>query len=317
MLLLCIYISDQIKAQTLDTAPWCPPGATWVYAYGTWGSISFNEYKYLKDTIYEGINAKKIQNNRISFFGPTYPYNKIISYIGDEYLYLSNDSLFYFDPINGEYIFYFNFNANQSTIIPVKNPRELCLSDSLYPDSDTLQVLSTDNDTMSNIIFNVFKMNDIINNKNYIIGDIYKNIGSSYCFLPRINFSNCILPSSSNNGEGIVCYFDSLRGNLFYGSLLLDCSEIWSGYSLLENEIGSKYSFNLYPNPAQNNLYIEYTNHFTTFTSYQIFNIAGQLLKQGNLENNSIPIQEIPEGVHILTLFDESFFTFNAKFLKK
>jgi hypothetical protein len=85
----------------------------------------------------------------------------------------------------------------------------------------------------------------------------------------------------------------------------------------LENEIGSKYSFNLYPNPAQNNLYIEYTNHFTTFTSYQIFNIAGQLLKQGNLENNSIPIQEIPEGVHILTLFDESFFTFNSKFLKK
>ena len=316
IIFICISFTNIIKSQTIDTSQWCPPGATWVYSFGTWGAITFNEYKYVKDTIYKGITAKKIEHNFISFNGPTYPYNKVVSYLGDELMYLSNDSLFYFDPINDEYVFYFDFNANVSDTLFVKNSREECLSDSLFPNSDILTIFSNRNDTIGNVIIKVFQMNDLIQSKNYIIGDIYKNIGSSYSFLPRINPNNCISPSSANNGEGLVCYYDSLRGYLFQGTILLDCNEIYSGYTLIDKENEIKYFLNIYPNPTDNVLFLETFNTNSVLKTYKIFNIYGQLIKYGNLENNQINIQEIPDGSYILALFDISNYRFTAKFTK-
>jgi hypothetical protein len=312
-LLLCISLSCFIKSQTLDTAPWCPPGATWVYSFGTWGAITFNEYKYVKDTIYKGVTAKKIEHNWVTFNGPTYPYNKVVSYLGDEFLYLSNDSLFYFDPITNEYVFYFNFNANISVSLDVKNPREECLSNSFFPNTDTLNILSIENDTISNLVFRVFKLNDIVQYKNYIIGDIYKNIGSSYSFLPRINPANCISPSSANSGEALVCYYDSMRGYLFQGTLLLDCNDIWSGNTYIKEQNGTDFHLNIYPNPSNGYLWVDVDNN--NEYDYTIFDYSGKFIQNGKTQGGKINVLEIKNGLYYIK-FQSDKTTFLARFVR-
>jgi len=67
----------------------------------------------------------------------------------------------------------------------------------------------------------------------------------------------------------------------------------------------------IYPTIAQDQLFIK--TNIATKASYKIFNIKGQLVLAGNLQDNSIEISDLPKGVFFLNTSDNT----TLRFLKK
>ena len=73
---------------------------------------------------------------------------------------------------------------------------------------------------------------------------------------------------------------------------------------------------NFYSNPAKNFIY--FNNELLNGKKMQIYNIAGQLIKEHKLEEETIKtnISYIENGVYILLIENESL-TFRSKFIKR
>ncbi|UKM64089.2 T9SS type A sorting domain-containing protein [Flavobacteriaceae bacterium GSB9] len=69
-------------------------------------------------------------------------------------------------------------------------------------------------------------------------------------------------------------------------------------------------AFLIYPNPAINVLTIQ--SEYNLNSHYQINNIMGQTIKHGILENQTIDVSSLPQGIYIISIGG-----FNVKFIKK
>src|SRR3954464_10893464 len=110
-------------AQTPDTAPWCPPGATWVYDMFSQSDNRFLQLSYVKDTVIQGKTAKQLQALNIKYYGPQNQV-RIVDSLGKEYYYNSNDSVFVYDA--GQFKFIYSFNPVPGDKWVVENSRATC-----------------------------------------------------------------------------------------------------------------------------------------------------------------------------------------------
>lgn len=60
-------------------------------------------------------------------------------------------------------------------------------------------------------------------------------------------------------------------------------------------------SLEIYPNPANQNIEIRTTGNFTT---YQLLDLSGRIISEGNLLNNSISVSTLDAGTYIVKLKD-------------
>ncbi|MCG2612609.1 T9SS type A sorting domain-containing protein, partial [Flavobacterium sp. SM15] len=82
-----------------------------------------------------------------------------------------------------------------------------------------------------------------------------------------------------------------------------------------ENKEINKLSFNLYPNPVKDGtLFFSGLNEDTT-TSYRIYNLLGQQLAAGTIENNAVNVGSVKEGTYIIEVSDGRSTT-SKKFIK-
>lgn len=77
----------------------------------------------------------------------------------------------------------------------------------------------------------------------------------------------------------------------------------------------SNTAFQIYPNPTSDVLNVISKNK-TQHTTFQISNMAGQIVLKGNLNNQKINVSNLPKGVYVLTVKDGTQ-TQNSKFMKK
>ncbi|MBK9590525.1 MAG: T9SS type A sorting domain-containing protein [Crocinitomicaceae bacterium] len=70
----------------------------------------------------------------------------------------------------------------------------------------------------------------------------------------------------------------------------------------------------MYPNPANQNIEIRTTENFTT---YQIHDMSGRIISEGNLLNNSISVSTLEIGTYILNLKDAKGNCVQKKFVKQ
>lgn len=97
-----------------------------------------------------------------------------------------------------------------------------------------------------------------------------------------IRFRNHI--QASSNQSNVMVYFDSL----------LVSPGILSQVNSNQNLPGKPY---LYPNPAQNRVFIKWPGLAILVSEYRIFDVNGRLVQKGKLENGEIPIaSEISPG---------------------
>ena len=74
-----------------------------------------------------------------------------------------------------------------------------------------------------------------------------------------------------------------------------------------EEQYLSNFISKLFPNPVQNELYIE--NEINEFFTYEVYNILGEMLKKGNLSHlsstNTIDVKDLEQGIYLLHLRDK------------
>ena len=248
-----LLLGSGIQAQVLDTHPWCPPGATWVYKLGSsFGSIDFIEVKYSGDTVLLGQAVKKLTQTHVAYYPSAQGWYRISDIPSIEYQYLSNDSLYYYDPINNNFAFFFSFDVTVGDSFIVQNSRTSCLSDSNFPSSDTLHVIDIALDTIDNSVFEYYRVDDF--NSNFLFGRVIKNIGASTQY-PMVSFLSCMDPSSEYGS--LTCYSDSLRGNIRFIDPYpaMDCQGLISSIEKTPDEspeanVGAELL--VYPNPSAN-----------------------------------------------------------------
>ncbi len=306
-----------LQAQVLDTHPWCPQGATWVYALGSgFGSVRYTLIQYSGDTIILGKAVKKLAQINVVYTPSFNGWNRSTNTPTTEYQYLSNDSLYYYDPVNDNFAFFFSFVVLVGDSFIVKNSRASCLSDSSFPSSDTLHVIDIALDTFGNSIFEYYRVDDY--NSNFWFGTIIKNIGSSVQY-PMAG-GPCMDPSPDYGS--LVCYSDSLRGNISFenwgGSVFpaTDCQGLISSAEKIADEAletNIRTELLVYPNPSYNIIYVDYSGQLPL--KYELYNSNGQLALKGSLSSQTIDVSDLANGIYFIRFYSDKKH-FYSKFVK-
>ena len=121
---------------------------------------------------------------------------------------------------------------------------------------------------------------------------------------PNSGSASVIFPASTANKTVIVRV--SAIGNVFYA-----VNKVSLG-ALAVNDI-TKTKVQVYPNPATDILNV---SNVSAKTSYKIYNVAGQLVSTGNINNGEVKVNQLAKGMYIIS-FEDNANVSNIKFEKK
>ncbi len=282
--LLASLITNYSQAQVIkDTLPWCPHGATWIYSSHTFGSRLYYTFTYQSDTIINQTTTKKLVVKKVEYVGWDNDWRRNEEREGEEYLYESNDSIYWFDKLNYNFSFIYSFNPKLGDELIVNNSRIRCYQDSLTPATDTLFITNIYSDTFSNRVYNAYSTSL---NKRFMLGKIVSGIGCLQSPFPTVN--NAYYADSNNTKRiceaeygdfynGLHCYFDSLRGYIQFQTGVDDCASIATGiHESIFNDVLNQNTYTLYPNPANSTIAIN-TNR-QAIKQVSIYNALGSLM---------------------------------------
>lgn len=125
-----------------------------------------------------------------------------------------------------------------------------------------------------------------------------------------------------DNGGGNPTYFQAVRAGVPNGTstdgtitrLSLAPINVIIGI----NEVESSPTLGIYPNPTNKYILINKNELANKSLDYSIFNISGQVLLNGNLNNNEnkrIDVSSLPYGIYMINITSEGK-KFNSKFIK-
>ena len=312
-----IFTNNTSKAQYIvDNEPWCPPGATWVYRSFSQSSALYYKFQYEKDTILFSTTVKLLSVYEIHYIGFGENVTRLYNKVGQEYLYESNDSIFWYDQVNNDFSFMYKFNAQIGDFFIIENSRASCQQDASYPLSDTVFVISSYPDTSSNRIFNC---NQTSYDRKFGVGAIISNIGSYNNPFPEINRMECN-SSMAEYGEfyvWLICYSDSIRGNIQFEPDPYDnCNPLSTNIKDILNDNRSNYI--LFPNPSNDCIRIMNSKKLP-IKKIEIYSSDGSFIFVGNNinQNSAIDISKYCNGLYFIKITDNENFISVLKFLKQ
>ncbi len=304
LLFFALITSFWAKSQTLDTASWSPAGATWIYRGISPTSQLYYTITYLKDTIFQGVQVKKFDFSSFQYVGLGTMYRQPTVWIADEFLYKSNDTVFWWN--DGQFQMLYNFNQilNTSWII-YQNDYSVCISPTL-PTSDTLIAATRSVETYSNLSFDVLYPQ----RSTYwsFGGGIAKNLGALNSFFPQVSSQSCLVSDGAvSNMQQLECYFDSVRGYVNVDISVRPCGELISSIYEFRNNPALEKKVNIYPNPASEFIFVNWEQQVAT-AEVKIFNILGQFLQNCTVENNSqLNLSHLEQGIYFINLSFRSY----------
>lgn len=322
LLLAFSLLCKETNAQPIiDNAPWCPPGATWIYKQNSQTYDYYIKLAYEKDTVINNVNTKKLIASSISFMGIEKWQGRSENIIGYEFLAESNDSIFWYDKISHNFNFIYSFNPHLGDTIIVGNSRARCLSDSSFPLFDTLLVTSLSIDTFDNRIFNYYNTSW---DRRFYLGTIISNIGSFSCPFPEISLYPNICAGFtqteySSTYANLVCYQDFIRGNIQFFNYINDCHAIRTGVYELPLQGKKDNAYLLYPNPANNMLNIVSLGN-KQIQHIGIYNTSGSLMFESNeidKINSGIDVAHLSNGLYVIKIAENDGNSSVYKFLKR
>ncbi|MGV4415158.1 reprolysin-like metallopeptidase [Chryseobacterium sp. T1] len=122
---------------------------------------------------------------------------------------------------------------------------------------------------------------------------------------PNNGAASVTFPASTANKTVIVRV--SSIGNIFYA-----VNKVTIGEKLAVSDI-TKPKVQVYPNPATDILNV---TNVSAKTSYKIYNVTGQLVSTGNINNGEVKVSQLAKGVYIIS-FEDNATVSNVKFEKK
>ncbi len=117
---------------------------------------------------------------------------------------------------------------------------------------------------------------------------IYLGVSTQYCQIQNFDPSNYNYWVEIGDGNGCI-------SKSYYN---VPNFPIAVNQTALENQI------KIYPNPVNENLFVEIDKQVSTRVSYQIFDISGRVIKYGEMESgmNTISVDELPNAVYFIHL---------------
>lgn len=296
--LLFIFVF-KINAQLIDTLPWCPDGATWVYERGSY----LYKITYQYDTIVETDSSKffKIERATKEIGGTNFisPYQ----YFSNMVLKENNDSIYFYwvkpnEP--NEWLFIYDFIAEEGQKYYTTNHyfNATCvLPDSSIISYDTILIQLQERILIKRSSLGLGGPL----NASYIYPRILPKIGGYYRAFPSYEALHleCFESSPSVNWlntERLLCYKDNIRGALNFNNtnFAYNCDDYITS---IKDEIPTPINnINLYPNPSS------YTLNFDPnikISKLEVFDLLGKKVElPSQINNNSIDISMLSNGVY-------------------
>ena len=286
-----------LSTTSIFAQDFAPVGAKWVYNVDHNGSVFYLEVNSVADTTIQGKSCQKIIADwNCARSGTLYVHTSQDSVFVYDQNFQTFNPLYIFDAIQGDEWTY-NFSINDGGFY----------LDSLNFKIDTAWTQSINGETLR------FQK---IGGSSLWTGDtVVEKFGlMKYLFF----YDNENLPIGlchDGLASGLRCYSDPNFGSYETG-IVDSCYWIYDPTSVAE--INNENSLKLWPNPANNELNIQFTS---TVGELSIYNINGQLVKQINSPNNHntnimIDISDLPAGIYNLVGIENEK-VLNSKFIKQ
>jgi len=135
------------------------------------------------------------------------------------------------------------------------------------------------------------------------------------------------LPSSGGNATGSNGSSSYTIGQIAYHSYSSTAASVNEGVqqpyeisSLATDDASMEIKeIRLYPNPVQDLLYVDFGEKLTGKSTYQLFDVQGKLVKQGNLNliKNELDMSSIPQSIYIMKIMENNKNVKTFKIIKK
>lgn len=284
---ILILICTTLIAISTEAQEFAPIGAEWYYneRFAFSGDIDFIKFTSEKDTVINGKTCKKItKRHKIYCFGRP----------DTEFLYTSNDTVFFFDTTFNEFqnLYVFNSAPNDSWTIKIKDEEQEIDTIRISVDSISTRQINGQN---LKVLFVTYDKNDENFPESYS-STIIEKIGDVNYMFNWYPWSRMVC--DANWTDGLRCYQDSEIG-LYSTGIVESCDYIykWTGVNIEKQ----KERIRVYPNPPNDYLLIE-TDIRTNLTA-ELHNLDGKILisKLFN-ENTKLDLAGFIKGTYILTI---------------
>jgi len=268
---------------------WAAPGAVWHYSFTNFGYDGYVKIIHTGDTVISGKTCDILQKTR---FGYNY-FNSVFDtvYLGEDFTYIQNDTVFYFR--NNQFFILYDFNATvgDSWIVSGWNIPTPCTNN-----TDTVSV-----DSISNIIINSDTLKVLYVSplypadwtfgwwQNPFNRRVVEKIGCLAYMFPE---PYCVTDLSE--GGYFRCYSDS-SGWSYQTGISPSCDFI-----LGINEMENNFSFSISPNPSSGIFTISCSEKIE---GIEIVNLLGEKVSSGS-ENQEIDLTKESKGIYFVRVWD-------------
>ena len=256
-------------------------GAEWYYEIlNDNGSITYQHLECAADTTINGKRPKIIIRSNTQ-------YDKDLhTEVTHEYIYEENGVVYWWNKTLEEFTMLYNLAAEVGDEWEIKVGAE----------SLTMHVDAVENIDYEGRTFRMLRVSD---ENDLFSGNIVCGIGHLTSFFPE----RLMTRGKGYHVEGLRCYW--LDDNLIYKLGDEDCDAIYEEWHHGIDETMDDTAFAVYPNPANNVLFVE-TCHGASLPTqtYCITNPLGQTILSGHIttENQQINIETLPAGMYFINV---------------
>lgn len=276
---VCNLLCLSVKAQTV----FAPPNAIWYYGFissdGEEG-LYYSKFQVEKDTFYEGHLASKVTSKRYNSTGG-------IATLGNQYVYTSNDTVFYYNFNYSKFLPLYVFNVKKGDTLKFHVPFSMTsLPDSFRVVVDSVYYVIIDGSTLKRVKTSYLDHFALYIYTERLGNDVF--LGHQY--ISTTGFSNFL-----------SCYQDGIIDVNFTGR---ECDYLKT--SSIRASIPDLAPI-LYPNPFLEQLTIDFGLNNNTFI-VEIFDVFGKVqirMKHSNGGHCKIENTSLTPGVYFIKITDD------------
>ncbi|MBI4646924.1 MAG: T9SS type A sorting domain-containing protein [Bacteroidia bacterium] len=278
--------------------------AKWWYSVNIWGppvgGIGYTKIEVLGDTIIKG--------NTCRILGVYCGENSPNDCAYTEFLYDSSEVIFWYMAPIDSFVTLYNFSAN-----PGDTWSMIIATSFGCDDTITIVVDSVDYKIINNQTLKVLYLNTInLNQQNYqLYGQTIKLLGNIRWMFPIL--SSCM---SDESEYSLRCYEDSTLG-LYKVDSTLGLSYTWDTipcdttyYTKIKEPLNNIPAISVYPTLSNKHLTIQlnYPDLLYHTITYKIYNIWGQMVQNGKINNNKqqINIENLSDNMYLINILFEN-----------
>lgn len=301
--------TSSLKAQQ-DTA-WAPIGGTWVYDEITMTTWSALKMVSLKDTSINNITTRQIQLSRLRSIFPPYT-DTTESIIGYEYMYGSNDTVYWWINNSFEPLYIFSAQLGDKWLIH-KYPTATYPCDTTVV-SDTVMVQNISFQNYNGVQLEQISLESVGNN--WELNTLLKGIGAYSSPFPTMSFENCqIIDGALGSVNTLQCYADPIRGNINFGGSTMDCSTLLTVNTIPIKPSETTEKVVIFPNPVQNVLSFKLPSKYLKYIL--ITNMLGQVvLQKTNFQASQLDVSLLESGTYVIMFVGLEGKNVYSKFIK-